>query len=386
MIRNGFLSPKTAADIERRVDRLLRGLGDTRPPLSLSRVRRYLGLDLGFYPDDHLGAMRSTVSRIRISTLRSYRRPALVAEAIRNFDLSALYLPERRRILLESSLPEKKRRWNVAHEIGHRLLPWHDDPAFGDNRHTLSPECHRQIEVEANFAAGRLLFLGKRFDDEARSFRPSMESVLELHRRFGNTITTTLYRLVELPAANRPMVGMITRHPSEELETGPADKPTRREHFVRSRAFKQRFANVREHDLFEGVASYCDGCWVGLVGESELVLADDNRDSHRFFFQTFFNGYDALTLGVHVGPAPAAVVVRAAMASSLTAGHSTTSRSDVYQHGAGIQSSSASGREASNRQAAPVGPGESSARSPCSRDDGAASTRSASPATVRREC
>ena len=309
MIRNGFLSPKTAADIERRVDWLLRGLGDTRPPLNLYRVRKYLGLDLGFYPDDHLGVMRSVVSRIRIATARSYRQPALVAEAIRRYDLSALYLPEPRRILLDSSLPEKKRRWNVAHEIGHRLIPWHDDPAFGDNRHTLSPECHRQIEVEANFAAGRLLFLGKRFDDEARSFQPSIESVLELHRRFGNTITTTLYRLVELPTVGRPKVGLITRHPSEERGTQAVNKPTRREHFIRSIAFKQRFGNVREEDLFEGVARYCDGCWVGLVGESELVLEDDNGDSHRFFFQTFFNGYDALTLGVHVGATPVAIPV-----------------------------------------------------------------------------
>jgi Zn-dependent peptidase ImmA (M78 family) len=309
MIRNRFLSPKTAADIERRVDLVLRGFGDTRPPLNLYGVRKYLGLGLGFYADGHLGATRRTVSRIRIATLRTYRRPVLVAEAIRKYDLSALYLSEPRRILLDSSLPEKKRRWNVAHEIAHRLIPWHDDLAYGDNRHTLSPECHRQIEIEANFAAGRLLFLGRRFDEEALSFQPSIESVLELHRRFGNTITTTLYRMVELPAVNRPVVGMITRHPSEELETNAADKPARREHFIRSEAFERRFANVREEDLFEKVASYCNGYWVGLVGESELVLEDDNEKSHRFRFQTFFNGYDALTLGVHVGVAPLVVGV-----------------------------------------------------------------------------
>ena len=136
MIRNRFLSPKTAADIERRVDLVLRGFGDTRPPLNLYGVRKYLGLGLGFYADGHLGATRRTVSRIRIATLRTYRRPVLVAEAIRKYDLSALYLSEPRRILLDSSLPEKKRRWNVAHEIAHRLIPWHDDLAYGDNRHT----------------------------------------------------------------------------------------------------------------------------------------------------------------------------------------------------------------------------------------------------------
>ncbi len=294
MIRNRFLSPKTAADIATRVDRLLRDFGNVHPPLNLYGFRTYLGLELGYYADANLGTMRRTVSRIRIATLRTYRRPALVAEAIRKYDLSALYLPEPRRILLDSSLPEKKRRWNVAHEIGHRLIPWHDDLAYGDNRYTLSRECRRQIEVEANFAAARMLFLGKRFEEEARSLVPSIESVLKLHRRFGNTITTTLYRLVELPGVDCPVVGMITRHPSEGLEEDAFDKPTRREHFIRSEEFARRFGSVRADALFDGVVSYCDGDWIGLVGESELVLKDDNGDPHRFLFQTFFNGYDAV--------------------------------------------------------------------------------------------
>ena len=307
MIRNRFLSAKTALDIDKRVDRLLRDYGNTRPPLNLYGIRQHLGLELRLYMDDYLGSMRRRVSRIRISTLRTYRRPALLAETIRMFDLSAVYLPERRRILVDSSLPVKKRRWHVAHEIAHRLIPWHDDLAYGDNRHTLSPECHRQIESEANFAAGRMLFLGNRFDEEARAVHPSIESVLELHRRFGNTITTTLYRLVELPASNLPMVGMITRHPHRKPATDADGGPTRREHFIRSRAFKRRFGGVREDDLLREAAGYCKGDWVGLVGESELVLADDSGVRHRFFFQTFFNSYDALTLGVHAGPLPVTV-------------------------------------------------------------------------------
>ena len=307
MIKNRFLSARTALDIDKRVDRLLRDYGNTRPPLNLYGIRQHLGLELRLYMDDYLGSMRRRVSRIRISTLRTYRRPALLAETIRKFDLSAIYLPERRRILVDSSLPEKKRRWHVAHEIAHRLIPWHDDLAYGDNRHTLSPECQRQIESEANFAAGRMLFLGNRFDEEARSFHPSIESVLELHRRFGNTITTTLYRLVELPATNLPMVGMITRHPLRKPAIDPAGGPTRREHFIRSRAFERRFGGVREDDLLREIAGYCTGNWIGLVGEGELILADDNGVRHRFQFQTFFNSYDALTLGVHAGPVPVTV-------------------------------------------------------------------------------
>lgn len=308
MIRNRYLSAKTAKDITGRVDRLLRGIGAARPPLSLPTVRNYLGLGLRFFSDDP-PAMRRTVSRIRIATLRTFRRPAIVAEAVRKFDLTALYLPEPRRILLDSGLPEKKRRWNVAHEIAHRLIPWHADLAYGENRHTLSPECRRQIEVEANFAAGRLLFLGEVFEQEARSIQPSIESVLQLHRRFGNTITTTLYRLVELSAGDRPVVGMITRHPSGSPGGDLPGKTNRREHFIRSVAFERRFSNVRGTDLFERVTGYCHGDWIGLVGEAELSLEDDNGDPHKFSFQTFFNGYDALTLGTHVGTAPGRAIV-----------------------------------------------------------------------------
>ncbi len=122
-----------------------------------------------------------------------------MVQASRKYHLSAPYLPEPSRILLDSSLPEKKRRWNLAHEIGHQLTPWHDDLAYGDNRFTLPRVCWRQIEVEANFATAGMLFLGKRFWEEARSLHPSIESVLELDRRFGNTIKTTLHRLVESP-------------------------------------------------------------------------------------------------------------------------------------------------------------------------------------------
>ena len=231
-----------------------------------------------------------------------YRRQLLLIEAIRRFDLSALYLSKWRSIFLDPRLPDKKHRWSEAHEIAHTLIPWHGNAAFGDNRHTLSPECRRRIESEANFAAARLLFLGDRFGDEARSREPSIDTVLELHRLFGNSITTTLYRLVESASRGRPIVGLITRHPSEEPAVDNPELATRREHFVRSPAFARHFKGVREDELFEHIAGYCkQDHWGGPLGESELVLADDNGMRQRFHFETFFNHYDALTLGVHVG-------------------------------------------------------------------------------------
>jgi hypothetical protein len=54
--------------------------------------------------------------------------------------------------------------------------------------------------------------------------------------------------------------------------------------------------------MFKAVASYCGAQTGGPLGSSEMILTDDNGDQHRFYFETFFNRYDALTLGVYLKP------------------------------------------------------------------------------------
>jgi len=261
-----------------------------------------LKLDRAFYTADDPGIAREAISRIRVATIQVYRRPTLVIDAIRKLSLKALYLPDRKRILLDGDLPLKKHRWNEAHEIGHSLVPWHEGTMLGDNAHTLSPDCREQVEAEANFAAGRLLFLRERFATESQGLDLAIASVQQLHGRFGNTLSTTLYRFIEVAGNERPMVGLITCHP--HVTRRPADhdpaKPCR--HFIQSPAFAARFGRMPEADVFRAVASYCGPQGGGPLGTAELVLRDDNGDRHRFNFETFYNRYDALTLGVYVRP------------------------------------------------------------------------------------
>mgnify|MGYP001427504755 FL=1 len=154
MATNRLLLPKTMQDIDGRVERVIRGLGNPEPPLELAQARELLKLDLAFYTADDPGIAREVISRMRIATLQVFQRPTLLFDAIKKFSLKALYVPDRKRILLDGSLPLLKHRWNEAHEIGHSLIPWHDDAMLGDNAHTLSRDCHEQVEAEANFAAG----------------------------------------------------------------------------------------------------------------------------------------------------------------------------------------------------------------------------------------
>lgn len=315
MAKSPILRPRTALDVDSRIDRVLRGLGNPEPPLNLDQVRELLKLDRAFYTSDDPTLVREVISRIRVATIQVAQRPMLLVDAIKKWSLQALYVPDRKRILLDSSIPVKKHRWNEAHEIGHSLIPWHDDVMHGDNRHTLRPQCHEQIEAEANFAAGRLLFLRDRFASEARDLSPDLESVMSLHGVFGNTLSSTLWRFVETIGVDRPVVGMITAHPHARRRPPNFDVNTACRHCIQSPAFAMQFTSVTEQMLFSRVASYCGAQTGGPLGSADVILADDNGVQHVFSFETFFIRYkgpiggEALTLGVYSRPRAAVISV-----------------------------------------------------------------------------
>lgn len=307
MAKNLLLLPKTKVDIDKRVDRVLRGLGNPEPPLRLEDVRELLKLDLAFYTADDPGLAREAISRIRVGAIQVFSRPALIIEAIRSFSLKALYLPDRKRIMIDRNVPQLKHRWSEAHEVGHSLLPWHEEMMHGDNEQTLSTSCMEHVEAEANFAAGRLLFFQDRFVDEARSSAIEIDSVRRLQTVYGNTLSSTLWRFVESVGETTAIVGMMTCHPhvSRRPSTFDPTKPCR--HFIQSTIFKRQFSSITEIALFDAVVSYCGAQRGGILGQREIILVDDNGTPHRFYFETFFNKYDALTLGVYLEQAPVSV-------------------------------------------------------------------------------
>ena len=302
MAKNVVVSPRTAADIEQRVDRVIRGLGNPEPPLELDDVRELLRLDRRFYTADDTSAVGEVVSKIRVASKQVLSRPGLLWDAIKKLELKALYIPDRKRILLDATLPKLKHRWNEAHEIGHSLLPWHESVMHGDDVHTLSRACHDMVESEANYTAGRLLFLQDRFVEEARSTAPSLSVVRDLGKAFGNTAATTLYRYVESCGDDAVMLAMITCHPHASMRPDGFDPLDPCKYVIQSRAFDARFGNVSEIELFACIEGYCAPRRGGPLGSDDVVLRDRNGAPHVFSFETFFNRYEAHTLAVLRGP------------------------------------------------------------------------------------
>lgn len=214
--------------------------------------------------------------------------------------------------MLDQTVPRLKHRWNEAHEVGHSLLPWHEEMMHGDNDLTLSKACMEHIEAEANFAAGRLLFLQDRFSEEARSSEMALASVRHLQGVYGNTLATTLWRFVESVGETTPVVGMMSCHPHPSRRPVDFDPAKACKHFIQSPSFQARFSKLSEVALFDAVSGFCGSQRGGILGQRDLVLMDDNGDEHKFYFETFFNRYDALTLGVYNTKAPVSVFMQSA--------------------------------------------------------------------------
>ena len=153
--------------------RLITELGIKGPPVNVNQIARHFGVDVReeVFPDDISGALHRG--------------------------------PVRAVIAVNSTHPLHRRRFTVAHELGHFLLH-HDAPAYYDHQHQVGVHFRARVtgttwdpkEVEANrFAAEllmpRRLLLARVGDREA-------VDAAELADEFNVSPQAMTYRLAEL--------------------------------------------------------------------------------------------------------------------------------------------------------------------------------------------
>lgn len=251
------------------------------------------------------------MSRVKVGGKLLIEKPWRILDLIKKFDLKALYVPDYNRILLDESQPEAKWRWNEAHEIIHSAVPHHQVLMHGDDLYSLNPSCHEKLEDEANYGAGRLLFLQGRFEEFVHSSPVNFKMVMEAKRIFKNSMTSSLWRLVE--ALDVPAFGMVSIHP-RYAKNSTAAEPYR--YFIRSRKAMDQFSGISPSDVFAKVRTYCSWSKQGPLGESEVGVKDDNGYEHDFLFESFHNGHEALTLAIYGKVRPAIVAVPSVTAVS----------------------------------------------------------------------
>jgi hypothetical protein len=145
-------------------------------------------------------------------------------------------------------------RFTTAHEIGHLVLPWHEQVHRLDNEGILFEDAAGLIDREANLAAAHLIFQGRQFFEQALSYQASMGAPLTLAGPHGASIHATLrhyveyhpdpvalyvagryqtvdhtlpiWRSLESPSFRQRFGHLLDRVPERKLAAVPADKPS----------------------------------------------------------------------------------------------------------------------------------------------------------------
>ena len=290
---NIFLDERTARDIDKLVAKVIRDLDNPEPPLDLSLVREVLELDRAYYSSTDTGVLEETVHRLWLAGKQVVKRPSRLLDVVRRRELKALWVPDRRRILIDAEMPKAKQRWGESHEVIHSVVPWHQEMLHGDKERTLRLACEEQLEAEANYGAGRLLFLRDEFRERLQGFGAvSFDCVRGLAKDFGNTMTSSLWRVVE--TMDSPAFGIVGQHPRRPEHP---DRASIR-YFLRSRIFADQFQGVVPLGVYTALQRFCFGNR-GPIGSDEVVLTDVNGERHVFLVEVFFNGHEALTLGTY---------------------------------------------------------------------------------------
>lgn len=106
-------------------------------------------------------------------------------------------------IMLAPGQPRGRRRFSIAHELGHLYIPTHDtrlEPWCGDHAMTASAQFGESLEWEANDFAAELLMPGRLFRRDASQQVPSFSaaSALADPSCYDVSITAAALRYVEL--------------------------------------------------------------------------------------------------------------------------------------------------------------------------------------------
>ena len=124
------IGQKESTEIDAQVDKVLRGLGNPEPPLSLDVVRELLRLDRQYYSSTDGSVLREFVSKVKIGAQQLFLRPTLIFDVVKKANVSAFWIPDGKRILIDKNLPEIKHRWAETHEVIHSLTEWHQPFLF----------------------------------------------------------------------------------------------------------------------------------------------------------------------------------------------------------------------------------------------------------------
>lgn len=100
-----------------------------------------------------------------------------------------------------------RRRFTMAHELGHCCLNWHIEPQYGCSSEDLEDWNRRAAEREANAFAAELMMPRAHFQEDVDRLAPTLANVRELaERKYETSLVATAIRFVKLTSESAALV------------------------------------------------------------------------------------------------------------------------------------------------------------------------------------
>ena len=135
----------------------------------------------------------------------------MVKEAdLRNCDGRLVMKNGRSIVTVDSKIEfEQRKRYVLAHELGHILLHADKEASFTDDDSTLDGYKNGAQEKEANDFAAELLMPSELFKASCEKKKFSPELISELSQKFNTSLTSTVYRFVDF--GNHPIATFYSK-------------------------------------------------------------------------------------------------------------------------------------------------------------------------------
>lgn len=106
--------------------------------------------------------------------------------------LLGAYLYRADTAFVDLSQPVGRRRFILAHEAGHKIIPWHSDSFHLDDEARIFEDTEEELEEEANLVGTLLIFQGGRFVTHALEYQTGLQVPVALAATYGASLTATI--------------------------------------------------------------------------------------------------------------------------------------------------------------------------------------------------
>lgn len=207
--------------------------------------------------------------------------------------LGALLYRERI-VFVDRNQAAPRARFTQFHEVGHRIVPWHQRSYELDDEEGLFGDTKVRLDAEANLTAAHLIFQGQRFHEQALDYRRSITAPIALAPDHGASLHATIRYYAEHHPD--PVAVVIAGRYQAGDGSLPiwccTESPAFRQHFGSLDArfpFGRLFPTSHPDQLLDGLAH--EALKADAIGSTDIQLRDLAGHDRRFTAEAFFNGH-----------------------------------------------------------------------------------------------